>query len=58
MELEDKNIEYKIIKQKFLNYRQFNFKLIKGKNRSHPCLCTLIFNSAKRQSTRSHRIQR
>ncbi len=31
MELEDKNIEYKIIKQKFLNYRQFNFKVIKGK---------------------------
>ncbi|MDF1875175.1 epoxyqueuosine reductase QueH [Sulfurimonas sp. SAG-AH-194-I05] len=31
MELEDENKEYKIIKQKFLNYRQFNFKLIKGK---------------------------
>ncbi len=31
MELEDKNIEYKIIKEKFLNYRQLNFKLIKGK---------------------------
>ncbi|QOP40888.1 epoxyqueuosine reductase QueH [Sulfurimonas marina] len=30
-ELEDKSIEYKIIKQKFLNYRQFNFKLISGK---------------------------
>jgi predicted adenine nucleotide alpha hydrolase (AANH) superfamily ATPase len=29
--LEDKNIEYKIIKHKFLNYRQFNFKLIEGK---------------------------
>ena len=30
-ELEDKSIAYKIIKQKFLNYRQFNFKLISGK---------------------------
>ncbi|DAB28635.1 MAG: diacylglucosamine hydrolase like protein [Sulfurimonas sp. RIFOXYD12_FULL_33_39] len=27
MELEDKNIAYKIVKEKFLNYRQFNFKL-------------------------------
>ncbi|MDH4943507.1 epoxyqueuosine reductase QueH [Sulfurimonas sp. C5] len=30
-ELEDKGINYHIIKQKFLNYRQFNFKLISGK---------------------------
>ena len=29
--LEDKEIKYKIIKQKFLNYRQLNFKLIKDK---------------------------
>ena len=29
--LEDEGIAYKIIKQKFLNYRQFNFKVIKGK---------------------------
>jgi len=29
--LEDENKEYKIIKQKFLNYRQFNFKVISGK---------------------------
>ncbi len=36
MEIEDKNIEYKIIKQKFLNYRQFNFKLIKGKKEIIP----------------------
>lgn len=36
MELEDKNIEYRIIKQKFLNYRQFNFKLIKGKQEVIP----------------------
>jgi len=31
MKLDDANIKYKIIKQKFLNYRQFNFKVIKGK---------------------------
>ena len=30
-ELEDEGKEYKIVKQKFLNYRQFNFKLISGK---------------------------
>jgi len=29
--LEDEGVEYKIIKQKFLNYRQFNFKVISGK---------------------------
>ncbi|MEA2099942.1 MAG: epoxyqueuosine reductase QueH [Campylobacterota bacterium] len=36
MELEDKNIKYRIIKEKFLNYRQFNFKLIKGKKEIIP----------------------
>jgi len=35
-ELEDKNIKYKIIKQKFLNYRQFNFKVTQGKTISIP----------------------
>jgi len=30
-ELEDAGKPYKIVKQKFLNYRQFNFKLISGK---------------------------
>ena len=34
--LEDENIEYKILKQKFLNYRQFNFKVIEGKTTSIP----------------------
>ena len=29
--LEDEGKEYKIVKQKFLNYRQLNFKVIKGK---------------------------
>jgi hypothetical protein len=30
-DLEDEGKEYRITKQKFLNYRQFNFKLISGK---------------------------
>ena len=34
--LEDENKNYKIIKQKFLNYRQFNFKLVKGKKENIP----------------------
>jgi predicted adenine nucleotide alpha hydrolase (AANH) superfamily ATPase len=33
MELEDSGIEYKIIKQKFLNYRQLGFKVTEGKNK-------------------------
>jgi predicted adenine nucleotide alpha hydrolase (AANH) superfamily ATPase len=32
MQLEDEGIDYKIIKQKFLNYRQLNFKVTEGKN--------------------------
>ena len=35
-ELEDKNIAYKIIKEKFLNYRQFSFKLTAEKNEVIP----------------------
>jgi len=34
--LEDAGINYKIIKQKFLNYRQFNLKLTEGKRTSIP----------------------
>lgn len=36
VELEDKNISYKIIKNKFLNYRQFNFKLTLANNKIIP----------------------
>lgn len=36
MELEDEGIQYRIIKEKFLNYRQFNFKLVKGKKELIP----------------------
>ena len=36
MELEDAGIDYKIIRQKFLNYRQFSCKLLKGKTQVIP----------------------
>ncbi|QOY53421.1 epoxyqueuosine reductase QueH [Candidatus Sulfurimonas baltica] len=36
MQLEDKKVEYKIIKEKFLNYRQFSFKVISGKSEIVP----------------------
>ena len=36
MELEDEGITYKIIRQKFLNYRQFSCKLLKGKTKVIP----------------------
>lgn len=32
MELEEKNINYKIVKEKFLNYRQFSLTVLEGKN--------------------------
>lgn len=34
--LEEQNIHYKIIKEKFLNYRQFSFKLYTNKNETIP----------------------
>jgi len=46
--LEDENKEYKIIKQKFLNYRQFNFKLIKGKKEIIPAYA-LSYSSLPRK---------
>jgi len=49
--LEDKNIKYKIIKHRFLNYRQFNFKLTKGKKEIIPAYAlfysTLANNKAQ-----------
>ena len=49
-ELEDNGIKYKIIKQKFLNYRQFNFKVIKGKNESIDAYA-LSYSTLKRKKT-------
>jgi len=36
MDLEDEGVEYKIVKQKFLNYRQLTSRLIKGKKEIIP----------------------
>jgi hypothetical protein len=36
MQLEDDGVDYKIIRQKFLNYRQFSCKLLKGKTQVIP----------------------
>ncbi len=48
IELEDKNIEYKIIKEKFLNYRQFSFKLIQNKKDIIPAYA-LIYSTLPRK---------
>jgi len=47
-QLEDENIKYKILKEKFLNYRQFNFKLIKGKREIIPAYA-LFYSSLPRE---------
>ena len=49
VELEEQNIEYKIVKEKFLNYRIFNFKLTKGKGEIIPAysLCYSILDKKK-----------
>jgi len=44
MNLEDKDINYKIVKEKFLNYRQFNFKLVKGKKEVIPAYALVYSN--------------
>jgi len=48
IELEDKNINYKIVKEKFLNYRQFNFQLIKGKKEIIPAYA-LVYSTIPRK---------
>ena len=48
IKLEDKNINYKISKEKFLNYRQFNFQLLKGKKEIIPAYA-LIYSTLPRK---------
>lgn len=48
MQLEEQGTKYKIIKQKFLNYRQFSFKLIKGKKEVIPAYA-LSYSTLPRQ---------
>jgi len=47
-QLEDDELSYKILKEKFLNYRQFNFKLIKGKKEIIPAYA-LFYSSLPRE---------
>jgi len=49
--LEDKNINYKIIKQKFLNYRQLSFKIILGKKDIIPAYA-LSYSTLPRKKTK------
>ena len=48
--LEDNQIEYKILKEKFLNYRQFNFKLIKGKKEVIPAYALFYSTLARKKA--------
>lgn len=50
VELEEQNIEYTIVKEKFLNYRVFNFKLTKGKNEVIPAYSLCYSMLDKKQS--------
>ncbi len=47
-QLEDDGVKYKIIKQKFLNYRQFNFKLTEAK-RTHVAAYALSYSTLPRK---------
>lgn len=48
--LEDEEVEYKIIKQKILNYRQFNFKVTEGKTTLVPAYA-LSYSTLPRKKT-------
>lgn len=50
IKLEDKNITYKIIKEKFLNYCQFNFKLISQKSEVIPAYA-IFYSTLPRKKT-------
>ncbi len=51
MELDDKGIKYKIIKHKFLNYRQFSGRLLKGKNGVIPSYILSYSTLPRKKST-------
>jgi epoxyqueuosine reductase len=48
-ELEEKGISYRIVKEKFLNYRQFTCKLILGKNTNIPAYALSYSTLPKKQ---------
>ncbi|OHD98566.1 MAG: hypothetical protein A3E21_09380 [Sulfurimonas sp. RIFCSPHIGHO2_12_FULL_36_9] len=49
-ELEDKNIAYKIIREKFLNYRQLNFKLLSDKTNVIPAYALSYSTLARKKA--------
>lgn len=53
MELEEQNISYKIIKEKFLNYRQFSFKVTMQKDKIIPAYA-LFYSTLPRKKTNGH----
>ncbi len=55
IQLEDKNIEYKIIKQKFLNYRQFSLKVTEGKTTAIPAYA-LSYSTLPRKKVQGNRV--
>ncbi len=55
MELEERNIPYKIVKHKFLNYRQFSFRLLKGKQ--EPLVAYALFYSTLPRKKTQGRIE-
>jgi len=50
MKLEEKRVAYKILKEKFLNYRQFNFKVTQGKANVIPAYA-LSYSTLPRKNT-------
>ncbi len=54
-ELEDKDIEYKIIKQKFLNYRQFSLKVTEDKTKNIPAYA-LSYSTLPRKKVQGNRV--
>ncbi len=51
MELEENGIAYRIVKQKFLNYRQFSCRLLKGKTQVLPAYALLYSTLPRKRAT-------
>ena len=54
--LEDKGIKYKIIKQKFLNYRQFNLKVTEAKTINIPAYA-LSYSTLPRKKVQGNKVK-
>ncbi len=55
MKLEEQDIKYKIIKQKFLNYRQFSLKVTEGKTTNIPAYA-LSYSTLPRSKVQGNRV--